>query len=230
MLKLPTPVARAGDTVEKVADILKSQILQGRLAPGQRLISKDISEELGISRGPLREAFRRLAADRLVDLIPNRGAVVRRLTPDEIVHLFQIREALEGQAARLAAQNISQANNKAMFQAVADEGEHLLGKREMQPFVEHNRRFHQAVVSISGNTELAELIDRYQLAVFMPLLHSSVGTDKLIEDSLTQHAQIAHAILAGDPDQAYVAMKNHLWHSANGMLARAKAQRSRLTA
>lgn len=225
-----TPVVRAGDTVDRVADALKEQILEGRLAPGQRLISKDIAQELGISRGPLREAFRRLAADRLVDLIPNRGAVVRRLAPDEIVHLFQIREALEGQAARLAAQHINEGQNRALFEDIVEEGRRLAGKHQMQPFIEHNRRFHQAVVSISRNPELAELIDRYQLAVFMPLLRSAVGTDKLIEDSLAQHAEIAQAILAGKPDAAYQAMKLHLWHSANGMLARAKASRPRLIA
>lgn len=226
----PAPAVRAGDTVERVADVLKAQILDGRLAPGQRLISKDIAQELGISRGPLREAFRRLAADRLVDLIPNRGAVVRRLAPEEIVHLFQIREALEGQAARLAAQHINEGNNRALFEKIAEEARQLAGKYEMQPFIEHNRRFHQAVVSISQNPELAELIDRYQLAVFMPLLRSAVGTDKLIQDSMQQHAEIARAILAGNPDHAYQAMKQHLWHSANGMLARAKASKPRLIA
>lgn len=226
----PAPTVRAGDTVERIADKLKEQILEGRLAPGQRLISKDLADELGVSRGPLREAFRRLAADRLVELIPNRGAVVRRLAPDEIVHLFQIREALEGQAARLAAEHIHQGNNRALFQDIVAEGERLAGKREMQPFIEHNRRFHQAVVSVSHNPELAELIDRYQLAVFMPLLRSVVGVDKLIQDSLEQHAEIARAILAGNPEHAYQAMKRHLWHSANGMLARAQARRTRLTA
>src|SRR3546814_11928746 len=73
-------ILRSGDTVERVAAILKEQILDGSLAPGQRLISRDLIEELGISRGPLREAFRRLAADRLIELFPNRGAVVRRLS------------------------------------------------------------------------------------------------------------------------------------------------------
>src|SRR3546814_7375523 len=101
-------ILRSGDTVERVAAILKEQILDGSLAPGQRLISRDLIEELGISRGPLREAFRRLAADRLIELIPNRGAVVRRLSRAEIINLFQIREALEGQAARLAAERIDQ--------------------------------------------------------------------------------------------------------------------------
>lgn len=212
---------RTGDTVDKVADALKEQILDGRLAPGQRLISKDLAELLGVSRGPLREAFRRLAADRLVELVPNRGAVVRRLDKSEIIRLFQIREALEGQAARLAALHIDDGNHRTAFEAIVEEGRQLQRERQMHAFVEHNRRFHQAVVAVSDNPELAQLIDRYQLAVFMPLLRQVVGTDQLIEDSLNQHAEIAQAILARDPDKAYEAMKRHLWHSVEGLLAAA---------
>src|SRR5690554_1573819 len=103
--------SRTGDTVERVAETLKQQILDGRLARGQRLILKDLADALGVSRGPVREAFNRLEADRLVELIPNKGAVVRRIDDREIVQLFQIREALEGQAARLAAQHIATSNN-----------------------------------------------------------------------------------------------------------------------
>ncbi len=213
-------VLRSGDTVERVAAILKEQILEGSLAPGQRLISRDLIEELGISRGPLREAFRRLAADRLIELIPNRGAVVRRLSRTEIIHLFQIREALEGQAARLAAERIDLGDNRTCFSAIVEQGQHHKRKLVMQSFIVHNREFHQAIVKMSDNAELAELIDRYQLAVFMTLLRQAVGTEQIIKDSIAQHEAIAAAILAGDPDQAYAAMRHHLWHSANGMLER----------
>src|SRR5690606_8034083 len=172
------------------------------------------------SRGPLREAFRRLAADRLIELIPNRGAVVRRLSRTEIINLFQIREALEGQAARLAAERIDQDGNRAYFSAIVKQGRHHKRKQPMQSFIAHDREVHQATVKMSEHEELAELIDRYQLAVFMTLLRQAVGTEQIIRDSIDQHEAIAAAILAGDPDQAYAAMRHHLWHSANGMLER----------
>ncbi|MGB3290718.1 MAG: GntR family transcriptional regulator [Burkholderiaceae bacterium] len=216
----PETVARSGDTVERVAAILKEQILEGSLVPGQRLISRDLIEELGISRGPLREAFRRLAADRLIELIPNRGAVVRRLSRTEIIHLFQIREALEGQAARLAAERIDMEGHRAYFNAIVKRGRPQKNQSAMQPFIEYNREFHQAIVKMSGNPELAELIDRYQLAVFMTLLRQAVAPEQIISNSIDQHEEIAAAILAGDPDQAYEAMRRHLWHSASGMLER----------
>lgn len=215
---------RSGDTVERTAEILKARILDGSLAPGQRLISRDLMEELCVSRGSLREAFQRLAADRLVDLIPNRGAIVRRLTADEVIHLFQIREALEGQAARLAAEHIDGGGQRAAFTALMEEGRQYRGRADLPAFIEYNRRFHQGIVAMSGNTELAELIDRYQLAVFMHMLRRSVGPSRLIRESVDQHDAIARAILDGDGHAAYEAMKVHLWHTAEGILERLGAR------
>lgn len=217
------PTSRSGDTVELIANYLKSQILEGTLVPGQRLISRDLMEHLGISRGSLREAFRRLAGERLIELIPNRGALVRRLSAPEVVSLFQIREALEGQAARLAAEHIDENDNRRYFNAIVKEGELLRQRLDMQAFIVHNRAFHQAIVKISGNEELALLIDRYQLAVFMAQLKRAVGAEAIILTSINQHLAIAQAILAGDADGAYAAMQKHLWHSANGMLQREEA-------
>src|SRR3546814_15031022 len=90
----------------------------------------------------------------------------------------------------------------------------------MQSFIVHNREFHQAIVKMSDNAELAELIDRYQLAVFMTLLRQAVGAEPMIRDSIAQPEAIAAAILAGDPDQASAALRHHQWNYANGMRER----------
>src|SRR3546814_17881389 len=78
----------------------------------------------------------------------------------------------------------------------------------MQSFIVHNREFHQAIVKMSDNAELAELIDRYQLAVFMTLLRQAVGAEQMIRDYIEQHEAIDAAILEGDPDQASDAMRH----------------------
>lgn len=226
----PDVAVRSGDTVERVVAMLKELILEGTLVPGQRLISRDLVEQLGISRGSLREAFHRLAGDRLIELVPNRGAIVRRLSRAEIMHLFQIREALEGQAARLAASHIDEGDHRAVLEGLLDEGHALDQQLDMQRFTAYNRRFHQAIVMISGNQELAELIDRYQLAVFMTHLKRVMGTDSIIKTSIAQHEAVARAILAGDPDKAYAAMSRHLWHSATAMLEQENPPAARLRA
>jgi DNA-binding GntR family transcriptional regulator len=212
------PVLRTGETVDRTADLLKEQILEGRLVPGQRLISRDLIEELGISRGPLREAFRRLAADGLVDLIPNRGAVVRRLSVDEIANLYQVREALEGFAARRAAEVIDAGDNRARFTEVLERGRRHFTRPDFQAFVVDNRQFHRVIVDMCDNPQLSELIDKYQLPVFMIQLRQRIGVDEIVRNSLAEHEAIATGILAGDPDAASEAMRRHLWHSADALV------------
>ena len=106
MSPLSNPRHRHGEAVDAVFQTIRHGIISGRFAPGQRLVIRDLAEEIPYSRSTFREALRRLAAERLVSLIPNRGAAVQRLTPREMADLFEIRELLEGQAARRAAERI----------------------------------------------------------------------------------------------------------------------------
>jgi DNA-binding GntR family transcriptional regulator len=209
---------RTGETVERIAAELKTRILEGRLVPGQRLISRDIVDQLGVSRGSLREAFRRLEADGLVDVVPNRGAVVRSLSAAEVAHVYQIREALEGYAARMAAQNIDVGDNRASFTAVLEQGRVHNERPDFQRFIVDNRAFHQEIVRMCGNPQLGELIDKYQLPVFMIQLRQLIGSAQMMKNALAEHEDIAAGILAGDADVAYQAMKRHLWHSADLIL------------
>jgi len=102
--RIPPPEAhRRGEAVDVVFETIRQGIISGRFAPGQRLVIRDLADDIPYSRSTFREALRRLAAERLVSLIPNRGAAVQRLTPQEMTDLFEIRELLEGQAARRAA-------------------------------------------------------------------------------------------------------------------------------
>ena len=96
-----------GATVDYVINHLRDGIFQGQYAPGQRLVEADLTRELGISRGPLREALHRLAADKLLEIVPNRGALVRRLSLREMLELFSIRIALETLAVREATARLA---------------------------------------------------------------------------------------------------------------------------
>jgi DNA-binding GntR family transcriptional regulator len=197
-----------------VADALKEKILDGRLVPGQRLIANDLLEELGVSRGSLREAFRQLEAERLIDLSPNRGAIVRKLNPSEVDKLFEIRIALEGYAARAAAERINEKDNRQRFQQILEQGRSHLDNPVFASFIVDNRAFHQAIVSMSGNDELARLIDKYQLPVFMLQLRQIISKEQIIQNALKEHEDIAAGILSGHPEAAYRAMKQHLLHSS----------------
>jgi DNA-binding GntR family transcriptional regulator len=117
---LESTVARGG-TVDRVVEGLRAGILGGRYVPGQHLIEADLTRDFNVSRGPLREAFRRLSAEGLLQIVPNRGALVRQLSYREIVEIFQIRSGLEPLAARLAALAIDQGDNRRRFKAAIRE-------------------------------------------------------------------------------------------------------------
>ena len=109
---------RHGEAVDVVFETIRKGIISGRFAPGQRLVIRDLAEQIPYSRSTFREAFRRLAAERLVSLIPNRGVAVQRLTPREMADLFEIRALLEGQAARRAAERIGDGGHRKRFMAM----------------------------------------------------------------------------------------------------------------
>src|ERR671935_979582 len=105
---------------QRVYDFLREEILSERLRPGAELQEVALSEELGVSRGPIREAIGRLAAEGLVTVRPRRGAVVRSLSKDEFLELYQVREALEMMAVRLAVPNL-QPDDLAQLEGLVDE-------------------------------------------------------------------------------------------------------------
>ena len=213
----PTLDQRRGETVDYVVRRLREGILQGRFAPGQRLIARDVTEHIGISRGPVREAFRRLAAEGLIDVVPNRGAIVRRMSRRQVSNLFQIRERLEGLGARLAALHIDESDNRVRFtdvwKKVGPQGEALA----WNAFIERNRLYHMTIVRIGGNAQLSELIETLQLPMMMLQVGLAMRPEH-IEMSHAAHVAIAEAILDGDADAAEEAMQEHMRSSREWVL------------
>lgn len=197
-----------GVTVDRVAEGLRDGILNNRYAPGQRLIEAELTRDFGVSRGPLREAFRRLDAEGLLEIIPHRGAVVRKLSFEETVELFQIRRALEPLAARLAAEAIDRGGNRQRFEA-AIAPIWSEAPRMDSSYHKENRRFHLSIFDVCGNNQLAELTGQMHL----PLLMLQLGpakTPEMYRASILEHRQIAAAILRGDGNEAETVMHRHL--------------------
>lgn len=204
-----TTARMRGGTVDRLVEGLRNGILMHRYAPGQVLIEADLTRDFGVSRGPLREAFRHLSAEGLLQLVPNRGALVRRLSRKEAEELFQIRTALEALAVRLAAKAIDEGDNRQRFEAATkaiwDEAPRSSGPA----YHEENRLFHLAILDICGNQKLVELSRQQQLPLIMLQL-SGVMTPEMYEDSVAEHRAVASAILAGDADAAEAAMRRHM--------------------
>jgi DNA-binding GntR family transcriptional regulator len=216
MLRESEPIDRGADqrsprgsTVDHIVSHLRDGILYGRYAPGQRLIEADLTRDLNVSRGPLREAFRRLTAEGLIESIPNRGAVVRRLSKKETHELFEIRTALETLAARLAALNVAAPDARARFADAIAPIWSDLPRNTPSNYLDENKLFHQAIADASGNEQLATLIRQMQLPLIL-FQHSGALTPDILAQSNAEHRAIAHAILAGDPVAAADAVRDHL--------------------
>jgi DNA-binding GntR family transcriptional regulator len=211
----PAPPAH-GATVAFIVERLRDDILAGRLRPGSRLVECDLTARFAVSRGPVREALRRLAADGLIEHWPHRGAVVRRLGEREIRELFLIRIELEALAARLAA--ATQAPDRRARFVASTKPIYADAPRNSCEYFKENAAFHDAVMALADNLQLRELAARLQL----PLIMAQVGdvlTPSVLEASVREHRSIAQAILDHDPEAASARMRAHLERAARVALA-----------
>ncbi len=207
-----TRTARHGAKGESVARFLTSAIQTGRFVPGQRLVESDLTAELGVSRSLLREAFRRLSAEGLIEIVPNRGALVRRLSLIESMELFDIRIELEALAARTAARNMVDPCARDRFEKrigpIWDEDP----RYSTANYITENQDFHGAIFEAAGNSQLVKLNRQLQLSLIMAQISSSL-TGEVMTQSLNEHRVIARAVLAGEASEADAAMRAHLYRA-----------------
>ena len=196
-----------GATVTHIVERLRADILARLLLPGARLVENDLTLRFAVSRGPVREALRRLAAEGLIEHVPHRGALVRRLSPREIAELFEIRVELESLAARLAAQRADKrmrARFDAAIRPIFNDA-----PRDACEYLKENAAFHGAIMDLAGNRQLRDISMRLQL----PLIMAQVGdvlTAEVLNDSVREHRAIAAAIQRRDAGAASSAMRAHL--------------------
>jgi DNA-binding GntR family transcriptional regulator len=193
---------------QRVYTRLREEILSGALEPGTELQEVALSENLGVSRGPIREAIGRLAAEGLVTVRPRRGAVVRALSTEEFLEAYQVREALEVMAVRLAVPRLTEADVAALEAYVA-EMTSCAERGDTQGFFEANSGFHRAFFDISGNRMLVDLyrglcsqIDRYRLR--------SLELRGNVQRSIAEHKAILRAARAGDVERAVHLVSEHI--------------------
>ena len=187
---------------------LRDRILDGTLAPGQRLIARELMDATGLGASTLREALQRLASDGLVKLSPNRGAEVQRFSRRDVRDLFQVREALEGMAARLAALAVAGGMIPSTLATLVAGMRHD-GITDSAAFVRENNLFHDEIVALSGNRRLAEALGRLQPSIII-LQARSAMTRSNVEASFLEHLRIGDAILAGDAEAAERHMGDHM--------------------
>lgn len=193
---------------QRVYGHLREEILAERLQPGTELAEVALSEQLGVSRGPIREAIGRLAAEGLVTVRPRRGAVVRSLSKEEFLELYQVREALEMMAVRLAVPRLT-ADDLAALQGLIDAMARHAQWGEIAEFFEANVAFHARLFEASGNEKLHELY-RQLLGQMGRYRMRSLTLRGNLQRSVAEHAAILRAAKRGDADRATHLMSEHI--------------------
>lgn len=194
---------------ERVYDAIRGQILSGRRSAGDWLREEDLASDLGVSRTPVREALRRLAADGLVRHERHRGVQVQRWSEQDLEEIFEIRAMLEPYAARRAA--TSDTLDVEALAALADAMDAAAAVHDVDAVTALNNEFHAAVVQASGRTRLGPLLGS---VVHVPIVHDTFArySPTALARSLAQHHEVVEALRAGDPDWAESAMRSHIRH------------------
>lgn len=201
---------------DQVHGRLRADIIEGRIRPNQRLVAAELAERMQVSRTPVREALKLLAADGLVVGV-KRGYVVREHTGAEIREIYEVRAALEAMAARLVAQRASDERIEAIVAIGAcDEG---LAEADRSVLVELNSRFHDAIVAASGNGRLGELNGRNSEHFFSYRI-AALYTDAEALASVRGHGRIVQAFLGRDQDAAAGAAREHVLEALDVVLSK----------
>jgi DNA-binding GntR family transcriptional regulator len=193
---------------ERVHEHLREEILSNRLPPGTDLSEVALARQLGVSRGPLREAIGRLAAEGLVTVRPRRGAIVRSLSREEFLEAYQVREALEALAVQLAVPRLGP-DDFDLLEGLNAAMQRAADADEVEAFFEANAAFHSSLVDAAGNRRLAELYG--QLLGQMGRYRSrSVMLRGNLQRSVVEHRAIVRAARRGDVERAARLMSEHV--------------------
>jgi DNA-binding GntR family transcriptional regulator len=206
---------------ETVVERLRDLIVEGDIAPGERLSERRLTEQLGVSRTPLREAFKVLAAEGLVELLPNRGARAAPLDEAQIGDLFEVMAALEALAGRLAAARIG-ADELAEIAALHFEMLAQYTRRRRPEYFRLNQAIHAAIIAAARNPVLAatyqNLAGRMRRARYLANL-----SEERWREAVAEHEAILAALQARDGERLAALLAAHLRNKGAVVAAMAHA-------
>lgn len=192
----------------EVADRLRTMIVEAELAPGERIAEAALCEQLGVSRTPLREALKVLASEGLIDLLPNRGTRVSKITKKEIGEMFEVISGIERMAGELAAERATDKDVEKL-RKFQERMELHHRNDERHEYFELNRQVHELIVQMADNAVLgathANLMMKVQRARYLAIM-----SPERWNESVREHAEIYEAIAAHDPARAGALIMAHV--------------------
>jgi DNA-binding GntR family transcriptional regulator len=193
---------------EIVYEELKRQIMVGEIAPGTRMMEVELAEEMGVSRTPVREAIRKLEKEGLVTIEPRRGAYASDISAKDMVDILEVRQDLEGMAAGIAAQKITD-EGRIELENIARKYKDSVDREDIEEIIKNDEAFHKYIVSLSGNKTLIKMVSQVQeLALrFRYIYYEDFSRFK---NQPSEHQAIVDAIAGGDVAGARKYAEEHL--------------------
>lgn len=208
----------------KVYRELKSMILDQHLKPGSKIYQEKLAEDLGISRTPVVNALKRLEQEQLIAAIPRRGFFVRDFSKDEMIGIFELREVLEGLAARRAATRINEEQTRILkgFFKNVKVSDNL---KSIEKYADEDRRFHNFLIEIGGDDLMSRMLETYRVITFSYLVGFPGGLVRPPGETLPEHQAIIEAIVERDPDKAEQTIRLHFKRSREKLVKDFKVEK-----
>jgi DNA-binding GntR family transcriptional regulator len=210
------PLKPTGTLAERTADVVRARILAGDFRLGERLVEGSIAGQLGISRGPVREALKQLRAEGLVDELPRRGSFVVEPSEVDVAEIYDLRAAIEARCVRLV---IERGVSTAPIARALDGMRTAAAGGDRERFSQRDLAFHETICAACGNERLHRLFVGYASMLGLLLRLERKRHHVSLPDMIPEHERIHDAIAAGDPEQAELACDEHLESAKQRLLA-----------
>ena len=185
---------------EKILETIRDAILKGTLKPGERVSEPDLAERFGISRTPIREAFRQLESEGYLQVIPRKGAVVASLSERDVEEFYAIKIILEGFAARMAAEKLTDKDIERL-EVINEKLAQIAEEGDVKTFFRVHNEFHEVFIKAAGNERLYEMINQLVMK-FKRLRLASLSQPGRMAISVEEHRNMIKAFKNHDGDRA----------------------------
>lgn len=198
---------------QQAYDHIRKQILDHQLTYNQIYSESKLALEMGISRTPVRDAVHRLYQEGLVDIVPNKGFILHKMTEQDVMEIYEVRSAIEGYCARKAA---SDHTSPSVVKLISQLQSSLEKQKEIfesgqgvEVFADEDQYYHKILVEYSKNSTFQNQFGRYMYQLKLLACYSLRQPDRMF-DTLAEHQKICEAIMDGDPGRAYQSVMMHM--------------------
>ncbi|HBT19844.1 MAG TPA: GntR family transcriptional regulator [Peptococcaceae bacterium] len=212
----PVRVREYSPIREEVFTMLREAILNGKLKPGDRLVERELAEQLGVSRTPVREALRKLELENLVTHIPRKGVVVSEISKKDIVEILDIRACLEGLGAREAAKKATE-EDIGELKGYIEKMKEEMSNNNMEEVNKLHNQFHRKILEIAGYPRLSQMVSSLgdYISRFTKMGYTIPGR---LDKAMKEHTELIEAIMQRNPELAKQIAEDHIDNSKSVIL------------